>query len=32
MRLKEEPNDGFVAKKDAIIEKIKQIVGGLQAR
>ena len=32
MRLKEEPNNGFVEKKDAIIEKIKQVIGGLQAK
>lgn len=32
MRLKEEPNNGFAEKKDAIIEKIKQIIGGLQAK
>jgi len=31
-RLKEEPNEGFTAKKDAIVEKFKQILAGLQAK
>ncbi len=29
-RMKEEPNEGFVAKRDAIIEKMKQALDGLQ--
>jgi V/A-type H+-transporting ATPase subunit A len=31
-RLKEEPNEGFQAKKDALVESFKQILGGLQAK
>jgi len=31
-RLKEEPNNGFGDKRDAIVEKIKQVVGTLQAK
>jgi V/A-type H+-transporting ATPase subunit A len=31
-RLKEEPNEGFTAKKDACIENFKQVLGGLEAK
>ncbi len=31
-RLKEEPNDGFTAKKEATVENFKQALGGLQAK
>jgi V/A-type H+-transporting ATPase subunit A len=31
-RLKEEPNDGFTAKKDACIENFKKVLGGLEAK
>jgi V/A-type H+-transporting ATPase subunit A len=31
-RLKEEPNDGFVAKKEAMVEKFKLALGGLEAK
>ncbi|MBI2425482.1 MAG: V-type ATP synthase subunit A [Candidatus Hydrogenedentes bacterium] len=31
-RMKEEPNDGFTEKKDAMLEKIKQVLGGLEAK
>lgn len=31
-RMKEEPNDGFTEKKDTMLEKIKQVLGGLEAR
>ena len=31
-RLKEEPNDGFVAKKEAMVEKFKQALSGLEAK
>jgi len=31
-RLKEEPNDGFTAKKDACIENFKQVLAGLEAK
>ncbi|MFM1921886.1 MAG: hypothetical protein RLZZ303_3520, partial [Candidatus Hydrogenedentota bacterium] len=31
-RLKEEPNEGFKAKKEALVENFKQILGGLQAK
>lgn len=31
-RMKEEPNDGFVEKKDALLERVKQELGTLKAR
>ena len=31
-RLKEEPNEGFTAKKDACIENFKQVLGALEAK
>lgn len=31
-RLRDEPNDGFTAKKDALVERVRQILAELQAR